>query len=164
MAYVDVHNKDSVVASLIETLEKVVDKEKLEQERKSTGACVCDDYCSYGSTLIPGHAYAMMMQPDGCVNCSELCSIIMSIAINNSTNHQVTVEAVDQRINTELQQAHNGEYIRSIWVDGQGFVRETLDDTVKRIEDFRTKLHNAVVSGRAQQQVDKWYKKYYQLK
>lgn len=39
--------------------------------------CYCPDgeYKSYASTMIPGHAYAMLMQPDACVKCNNLHTI-----------------------------------------------------------------------------------------
>lgn len=164
MAYVNVHDLDSARTELVKTLTEVVDKDKLELELREKGSCVCDNYMSYQSTLSPGAVVAAMMPFEDCVNCRDVCSVIMTIAINNSPNHFITPEAVDQRINAEIEQARCGDYVRHIWVDGEGFVKETLDDTINRMEKFRTEIHEAVASGRAQKTVDAWYTKHYGFK
>lgn len=166
MAIVYAHDKDSITRELLLTMLAYVQQnnEKLEMERKEKGQCICNNYVSYASTIPAGMPVAAMMQFEDCVNCHDTCSVIMSIAINNSENNQVTPEAVNTRIDAEIQQARDGDYVRNIWVDGEGFVKETLDDTIARMEQFRTEVLEAVSNGKAQAMVDEWYAKHYGYK
>lgn len=151
MAYVRAHDKDSITRELLLTLTHYtqLNEVQLEMERKEKGACVCDNYVSYGSTLTG--LTAMLMQPDDCVNCHELCNHIMNMGIH-TPDHIITEDIVNEYCTRQLSEVYNHEATYRKWGD--------FDERVERIIAQNSLLVDTVHSGRAQATVDKWYAKY----
>lgn len=144
-----------VRTQLVKTLTEVVDSEQLEQQYKEVGACVCDDYKSYSSTLTPGMPVAAMMQFEDCVNCHDLCCNITTIAINN--NKIVSEDTVNARLDTEIAFAKKHRQSLQKWCSDEGFKKLTDSENIQRLNDIREEILVVVRNGRAQKIVDKFF-------
>ena len=83
--------------------------------------CYCPDgeYKSYASTMIPGHAYAMLMQPDACVKCNGLHTIVNHASVGLWPATENSIKEFMSR-NTPDQQAASQKIVDRMRNEWQG--------------------------------------------
>ena len=110
--------------------------------------CYCPDgqYKSYASTMIPGRAYAMLMQPDACVKCNGLHTVVNHASVGlwpateNSIKDFMSRYTPEQRAESEkIAERMQHEWSGISFLQGPSLTPEQIkedDKVLKKLQDW----------------------------